>query len=480
MRLFIILLLIILVSCQSDPLTIHTDAGLITGTTNKTHDVLEFKGIPFAAPPIGPLRWKEPQPVKPWTGVLKCMAYGPNPIQDPSWGKCSEDCLYLNVWTTDTKTKRPVFVWIYGGGFTNGSGAGGWCDGEAMAKKGVVYVTFNYRVGVLGFLAHPALTAESPNHSSGNYGILDQIAALQWVKKNIAIFGGDPENVTIAGESAGSCSVNTLIASPLAKGLFHRGIAESGGFIKPGRTTTLKDAEADGVRTMKVKKAETLEAMRALPTDSLIKGDYRRLPNVDHYLLSDDIYDLFKNGNINKVELLTGYNEGDMFIETPMNKDQFISFAKRNYGARADVFLTLYPPDNVDHALRIFSNDLCFGWEHYTWAKEEGAKAYMYYFDRVPPGEPNMGAFHSAEVCYALHTLPFQNRPWTTWDTTLSNIMSSYWVNFATTGDPNGKGLPTWPVFRPDNTQVLRFGDTVETITLPALRAFSFFEPYPR
>jgi para-nitrobenzyl esterase len=410
------------------------------------------------------------------------MAFGPNPIQPDGWGKCSEDCLYLNVWTTkvDPLAKKPVFVWIYGGGFTQGSGAGGWCDGEAMSKKGVVFVTFNYRVGVLGFLAHPALTAESPNHSSGNYGILDQVAALQWVKRNIAAFGGDPANVTIAGESAGSCSVNTLIASPLARGLFQRGIGESGAFLGPGRNMTLKEAEEDGVRTMSGKNALTLEAMRALSTDSLLKGDYRRLPVVDGYLLTDYIDELFKKGTINKVDLITGYNEGDMFVNEPMTEAQFVSFAKRNYGPRADSFLTLYPAENVQHAQRILSRDLVFGWEQYTWAKEEGAKAYMYYFDRVPPGEPNMGAFHSAEVCYALHTLAFQNRPWTAWDTTLCNLMSSYWVNFAFTGDPNGKGLPPWPVFSAQNTQVLRFGDTVEAIELPAMRAFSFFEPYPR
>ena len=348
-----------------------------------------------------------------------------------------------------------------------------------MARKGVVFVTFNYRVGALGFLAHPALSAESPNHVSGNYGILDQIAALQWVKRNIAAFGGDAANVTIAGESAGSCSVNTLIASPPAKGLFRRAIAESAAFFKPGRNLTLREGEEDGVRFMRGKNALTLEAMRALSPDSLLKGDYRRLPVVDGYLLPDHIDELFKKGAINKVDLITGYNEGDNFVEDSMSAAQFVAFAQRNYGPRADSFLVLYPAGSWS-SQQALGRDLHFAWEHYTWAKEEGARAYMYYFDRVPPGEPRLGAFQSAEVCYALHTLAFQNRPWTRWDSTLSNLMSDYWVNFAFTGDPNGNGLPPWPVFSPEKTRVIRFGDTVEAIDLPALRAFGFFQPYPR
>lgn len=477
---FLLLLpLVTLIACQSHPPIVPTDAGLVSGTTNAAGDVRIFKGIPFAAPPVGPLRWREPQPVTHWTGVRRCVAFGANPIQE-SLGKCSEDCLYLNVWTTkgNPSAKKPVIVWIYGGGFTGGSGAGGWCNGEAMARKGVVFVTFNYRVGVLGFLAYPALSSESPNHVSGNYGILDQIAALQWVKRNIAAFGGDPVNITIAGESAGSCSVNTLIASPLARGLFRHAIAESGAFFKPGRNMTLRAAEENGVRDMRGKNALTLEAMRALSPEELLKGDYRRLPVVDGYVLPDHVDELFKKGAINKVDLITGYNEGDNFMEDTMSTAQFISFAQRNYGARADSFLTLYPAESVQ-SQQALARDLLFGWEHYTWAKEEGARAYMYYFDRVPPGEPRLGAFHSAEVCYALHTLTHQARPWTPWDNTLSDLMSDYWVNFAFTGDPNRKGLPPWPAFSAQKTRVIRFGDTVETIDLPAMRAFGFFQPYP-
>ena len=475
-----ILLLGMLIGCQSPPFNVSTDAGLVSGTTNAAGDVRIFKGIPFASPPMGQLRWREPQPVTPWKGVRRCVTFGPNPIQE-NWGVCSEDCLYLNVWTTkvDSSAKKPVFVWIYGGGFTEGSGAGGWCDGEAMARKGVVFVTFNYRVGALGFLAHPALSSESPNHVSGNYGILDQIAALQWVKRNIAGFGGDAANVTIAGESAGSCCVNTLIASPQARGLFRRAIGESGSFFQTENNRTLREAEEDGVQAMRGKNALTLEAMRALSPEALLKGDYRRLPVVDGYVLSDDVDELCKKGAINKVDLLTGYNAGDNFVDKTMSAAQFVSFAQRNYGTRANAFLALYPVGS-GHFQQDLSRDLIFGWEQYNWAKEEGARAYMYYFDRVPPGDPKLGAFHSAEVCYALHTLAHQDRPWTPWDTTLSNLMSSYWVNFAFTGDPNGEGLPRWPVFSAQKTKVIRFGDTVEAIDLPAMRSFEFFEPYPR
>ena len=201
---------------------------------------------------------------------------------------------------------------------------------------------------------------------------------------------------------------------------------------------------------------------------------------MDGYLLPDHIDELFRKGAINKVDLITGYNEGDSFVDEPMDEAQFVSFAQRNYGTRADAFLALYPAESVQQSQRALSRDLSFAWGHYTWAKEEGARAFMYYFDRVPPGEPKLGAFHSAEVCYALHTLAHQDRPWTPWDTTLSHLMSSYWVNFAFTGDPNGKGLPPWPAFSAQNTQVIRFGDTVEPMDLPAMRAFGFFQPYPR
>jgi para-nitrobenzyl esterase len=468
----------------ADTSVVAIDAGLITGTTDPSKEIHVFLGIPFAAPPVGPLRWREPQPVMPWKTVLACDHFGPSPIQSTIRGRpgeYSEDCLYLNVWTgaRQPSEKRPVIVWIYGGGFTDGSSV--YDDGEAMARKGIVFVSFNYRVGLLGFLAHPALSRESPYHVSGNYGILDQIAALQWVRRNIAAFGGDTANVTIQGESAGSCSVNTLIASPLAKGLFHRAIAESGAFFRPLRNRTLAEAEAEGEQVMRDKRALTLEAMRALPVSDLT-GTVRRLPAVDGYVLPDNVDVLYRQGKISKVDLLTGYNEGDNFKDEDfVDHAAFVDFAQRNYGDRAKDFLALYP-GRIEEESSAFARDLLFGWEHYTWAKEESAggktKAFMYYFDRVPPGAAN--AYHSAEIVYALRNLDRVNRPWTRWDATLSRYMNDYWVNFATKGDPNGPGLPHWPLFSPEHTKVMELGDSLRVIPLPAMHAFSFFDPYPR
>jgi para-nitrobenzyl esterase len=341
-------------------------------------------------------------------------------------------------------------------------------------------------VGIFGFLAHPALSKESPQHVSGNYGILDQIAALAWVRRNIAAFGGDPDNITINGASAGSCSVNMMIASPLARGLFRRGIAESGSFFRPNLNMTLKQAEEDGLHTMQNKNANTLEAMRALSAEVLMQNDYRRLPTVDGYVLPDQMINLFKEGHINKADLLTGYNEGDDFPLIQMSRDEFAAFVQRNYGSRADDFFSFYPAHDEDQASqsqKALARDLLFGWAQWTWAKDQSSsgksKGYMYYFDHVPPGEPNLGAYHSAEIAYALHTLNNLGRPYMDWDRKLSDIMCDYWVNFAATGDPNGKGLPKWPAFTPVQTKVIEFGDTIKVMDLPAQRAFKFFDPYP-
>jgi para-nitrobenzyl esterase len=488
---------LVLASChhaspvKNEPPVVSTDAGLISGTTSRSEDVRIFRGIPFAAPPVGALRWREPQPVAHWKGVRPCDRFGSGPAQiDPGGPKSdySEDCLYLNVWTAARQPaeKRPVLVWIYGGGFTNGTSSFPGFDGEALAGKGVVFVSFNYRVGIFGTLAHPALSRESPHRVSGNYDILDQIAALQWVQRNIAAFGGDPSNVTIDGQSAGSCSVNTLIASPLARGLFRRAIAESGAFFRPHLNKTLAQAEQEGRATMDGKKATTLEAMRALSPGDLMASDERRLPVVDGYVLPASIDSLFAEGRINSVDLLTGYNEGDHFLDSTLTSAGFIAFARRNFGERSPDFLLRYPAGSEVQAAQsqnALSRDLRFGWEHYTWAKAQsrrGGKVYMYYFSRVPPGVPNLGAYHFAEVEYALHTLAKDHyRPWTSWDKALSEAMCTYWVNFASTGDPNGKDMPVWPLFSADHTRVMQFGDSIRITSLPAQPAFVFFEPYP-
>ena len=274
--------------------TIKVDGGHISGTVNSAGDVHIFKGIPFAAPPVGTLRWKEPQPVKPWTGVKKCDTFSASPMQNKPVSfmmytpeflipekPISEDCLYLNVWTAakTSNEKRPVIVWIYGGGFVSGGSACGIYDGEELAKKGVVFVSINYRVGVFGFLAHPELTKESNGKGSGNFAFLDQIAGLKWVKQNIAAFGGDPDRVTIAGQSAGSFSVNALMASPQAKGLFQRAIGESGAmFNEDGRALTLEAAETNGKKFMEAVHSNSIDEMRKMSAEAFRKHQVLSLP----------------------------------------------------------------------------------------------------------------------------------------------------------------------------------------------------------
>src|SRR5450432_2348179 len=283
--------------------TVKTNAGLISGTTNTDGDIHIFKGVPFAAPPVGHLRWQKPQPVKPWDAVRKCDAFGASPVQVKPvpfsmWSKeflipdepISEDCLYLNVWTgaKQQQEKRPVIVWIYGGGFSSGGSGCPIYDGEAMAKKGIVFVSINYRVGIFGFLSHPELTSESGGHASGNYCFLDQIAGIRWVQNNITAFGGDPDNITIAGQSAGSMSVNYLVASPLCKGLFRRAIAESGAsFVSSPIRKTLKltQAEAAGLQFMQSCNAKSIGELRKTPAEELLKKQFAGGPIIDGYVL---------------------------------------------------------------------------------------------------------------------------------------------------------------------------------------------------
>ena len=311
--------------------TIRIETGLVSGVKSSTSGVVAFKGIPFAVPPVGPLRWKAPQPAAAWSGVKKCDAFGPSPMQPvpkafmvytPEFlipeTPISEDCLYLNVWTKAGKgDKKPVFVWIYGGGFSSGGAGVPIYDGEALAKKGIISVVINYRVGVFGFLAHPELTAESPHHASGNYGLLDQIAALQWVKKNIAAFGGDPDNVTIGGQSAGSMAVNCLVASPAAKGLFNKAIAESGSMlVKAGAfgMAALSASEQNGVKFAQAAHANSLADLRNMPAADLLKVPGRMGPIVDGYVLPEAVPQIFAEGKENKVPVITGWNADDALV----------------------------------------------------------------------------------------------------------------------------------------------------------------------
>jgi para-nitrobenzyl esterase len=480
---------------------IPTEAGLVSGI--KTDDITVYKGIPFAAPPVGDLRWKAPQPVKHWDGVRKCVAFSASPMQSKPVpfmvytseflipeAPISEDCLYLNVWTgAKTKTdKRPVFVWIYGGGFTSGGSACAIYDGEAMAKKGIIFVSVNYRVGAFGFFAHRELTKEANGKASGNYALLDQVAALKWVKRNIAAFGGDPDNVTIGGQSAGSMSVNCLVASPLTKGLFKRAIAESGSMVVKNpllASNTLEAAEAQGTKLAEKARAKTLAEMRALPAEVVLKkfqGPFA--PIVDGYVLPQSVPDIFAANKQNHVALITGWND-DEFGGQNKNKEDFKKWAQAQYGPDAEKFLKSFPAGTDEQAKDSqdkLARDQIFAVAGFKWAalqsKYPNSPVYVYNFDRKVPAEGDMkkyGAFHTAEVPYMLDNLKFlKNRPFETADRELATAMSGYWVNFIKTGNPNGPGLPEWPKYNTSSYKIKAFNSKSTTETLPDKDGLAF------
>jgi para-nitrobenzyl esterase len=485
----------------ADLSTVKTEAGLVSGTKNTVGDIQIFRGIPFAQPPVGELRWKAPQPVKPWTGVKRCEAFGPSPMQSSPapfsmWSEeflipkepISEDCLYLNVWTgaRSATEKRPVLVWIYGGGFNSGGSAVPIYDGEALAKKGIVFVSINYRVGIFGFLAHPELSKESGKNASGNYGLMDQIAALQWVQKNIGAFGGDPKNVTIAGQSAGSMSVNALVASPLTAALFQKAIAQSGANFSRG-TVSLQQAEEKGVKVAQAVGASTVADLRSIPAEELMKKSQGMMQGVilDGYVLPEAIANIFAAGKQNNVALLTGWNQNEGLIFGPIKKaTDFQKEAETQYGAEASTFLKHYPATNDSTAATSqlnLSRDMIFGVQNYTWAnvqsKQGKAAVYVYRFTRKVPatGEyVKYGAFHTGEVPYAYDNLKFVNRPWQPVDHELAKTMSSYWINFITSGNPNGKGLPQWPAYTNEDKKIMILGDKPGATALPDQAALDF------
>ena len=497
-----LLLLPGLVACTPRPTTgpVKTEAGPVAGTTNAGGDVRIFRGIPFAAPPVGALRWQAPRPVKSWTEVRNCTAFGPSPMQnDPApfsmWTEeflipkapMGEDCLYLNVWTgaRTAAEKRPVLVWVYGGGFVSGGSAVPIYDGEAMAKKGIVFVSINYRVGVFGFFAHPELTKESPHKASGNYGLMDQVAALQWVQKNIAAFGGDPRNVTVAGQSAGAMSVNCLVASPLAKGLFSKAIAHSGASFGRG-ILTLREAEAEGETVARSLGAASLADLRQVSAKDLLeKAQHTRRPIVDGYVLPEPVPALFAAGRQNHVALLTGWNEDEGLSNGPVKSAQaFRQGGAEQYGADAKAFLQHYPAATDAEAAvsqARLSRDLIFGAQNYAWAnaQSEAGKAgvYVYRFTRKVPatGEyVKYGAFHTGEVPYAYDNLKFVDRPWEPVDHALAAAMSAYWASFAKSGVPGGSGLPAWPAYTTADKRIMVLGEKPAAMPLPDAPALDF------
>ncbi|MDE3213022.1 MAG: carboxylesterase family protein [Bacteroidota bacterium] len=471
---------------------VKVEGGRVEGYRDGS-GLLIFKGIPFAAPPVGALRWKAPQPVIPWQGIRKCTAFGPSPMQPAPapfymWSSeflipkapISEDCLYLNVWTGAhaSKDKRPVLVWIYGGGFSSGGSGVPIYDGAAYAKRGVVFVSINYRVGIFGFLALPELDRESPDHVSGNYGLLDQIAALRWVKKNITAFGGDPDNVTIAGQSAGSMSVNCLVASPLARGLFNKAIAESGANFTGGGfgIPSLQDKEKAQENIESHLKASSLADLREISADSLLKVGGGWGPNIDGYVLPEPIARIFEQGRENKVPLLTGWNQGEGLLFGPVATEQAFRKMATAYGADSTAFLKFYPAGSDSQAAASqldLQRDKIFGVQNYTWANLEssqGIPVYVYRFTHKVPGTgvyAKFGAFHTGEVPYAYGNLKFSDRPFKPVDYALEKTMSSYWINFIKSGDPNEKGLPDWPLYKSGTQKIMQLGDVSHAETIP-------------
>jgi para-nitrobenzyl esterase len=481
---------------------IQIDSGVISGYYNKQTGVTAYKGIPFAAPPVGSLRWKPPQPVQPWSGIKNCIQFGPSPMQPkpisflflgPEFvvpaSPLNEDCLYINVWTATStaEEKRPVLVWIYGGGFVTGGAAAPGYSGEALAEKGIIFVSFNYRLGVFGFFAHPALTVESPEYSSGNYALLDQIAALKWVKKNIRAFGGDPDRITIAGQSAGSASVNCLLASPLCKGLFQGAIGESGSLVLENpllHMKSLKEAEKDGERFAQNLHAENLNDLRAIPAEDLQKKGFAFYsPIVDGYVETRTVAETYKQDKQIHVPFITGWNADEGIIMGIENKENFAKQSAQ-FGADSVLFNKYFPSttdqESIASQIRL-SVDKTIGVSSYAWAvnqnRNSDAKTFIYQFTRKPPAtgeKKRFGAYHTAEIGYALHNLDSIQRAWEPVDFRLQNELSFYWVQFVKTGNPNQNGLPAWNYFSMNNPACIIFGDTTVSRLLPDKEALDF------
>ncbi len=486
------------------PVPVRTEYGLVKGVTEPGLTI--YRGIPFAAPPIGDLRWRPPQPAKPWDGVRDATKFGPDPYQGNGKGNVSEDCLYLNVWTPakSPDDKIPVLVWIYGGGFAGGHTSGPGENGEYLARKGIVLVSINYRVGPLGFLAHPELSAESPNHVSGNYGLLDQIAGLKWIQKNIAAFGGDPNRVTIFGESAGGISVSMLCATPLAKGLIHGAISESGGSFGPPSVTTypgenmrlLADAERSGEAYMKKLAASSIAGLRKLAPGQLPGGFNSGVgwPIIDGWVIPDDQYKLYEKGQYNDVPIIVGYNsdEGLTFTWDRTPEDYIMNVHKR-FGPFADRLLAAYPPgeNTIPRSARNLMRDVAFGWHTWAWARLQSrtgkSKVFYYYFDQHPKRDPNSpeadyGTAHGPEVSYVFQVLKDLHKPGdpelTPADFAISETIATYWTNFAKYGDPNGPGAPEWPRFTEKNREVMCFNDKAFPIPVPDEEGLEALDAY--
>jgi para-nitrobenzyl esterase len=466
---------------------VQTDLGSVEGA--RTSDgVLTFRGIPYAAPPIGELRWRAPQPAAKWDGVRPVRDFSADCIQQrvgpPQAGRAhdreqSEDCLALNVWTAarTPDERRPVMVWIHGGGFSFGSGASPELDGRQFARAGLVLVTFNYRLGVFGFLVHPDLTAESTHHSSGNYGILDQIAALQWVQRNITAFGGDPTRVTVFGESAGSTAINILQASPLAKGLFQRAIGESTSQMDAaagllGRQS-LQQAEQHGREYGASVGASSIPELRALPAQALLKPSSAFWPqDPDGYVLPEEVYTTFAQGHQNDVPTLVGWNASEgINLRVP--------WIRPESSDEKAAFSQLYSRPDDEH---VYTDTVA--WQMRSWAGLQAEKgqhpSFVYLFEHHPPASDHAPPepVHGAEIVYVFQSFEQMPRAWTSADRRVGRLMSQYWINFARSGDPNGKSLPQWPAYRTDSHQVMTLSAQPHAAPAPRDAEFHFIDDY--
>jgi para-nitrobenzyl esterase len=477
-----LLLMAGLAACALAADRVKVDGGTLEGTLNAGSSVRIFKGVPFAAPPIGNLRWQAPQPVGRWSGVRKADEFGNRCEQGRVFGDMifrdpgmSEDCLYLTVWTpAKPAAKRlPVYVWFYGGGFAAGAGDEPRYDGESFAKRGIVVVNVNYRLGIFGFFSHPALTKESPHHASGNYGLLDQVAALRWVQKNIAAFGGDPHKITIGGESAGSLSVSALMASPLSRDLFQQAVGESGSVLRAvgGRgLPPLAEGEQKGTAFAASIGAHSLADLRAMSADELLRdaskrdGGYSPWINIDGYFFPSDPASIYAQGKQSKVPLLAGWNKDEVRMQVLLAKVKptaasFREQLRGQFNDQADAALKLYPASTDEEALQsagdlASDNFIVFStWQWIEMQARTGEPVYRFEFDRTVPipdaqkgtGLKTIGAFHSSELEYVFDMLASKKADWQPDDQKVAETMNEYWANFIKTGNPSSAGLAQWP-----------------------------------
>jgi para-nitrobenzyl esterase len=472
----------------------RTEAGWVAGSASG--GVAAYLGIPYAAAPVGGLRWRPPRPAARWKGVRAATAFAPACMQTgvsmpgETPPKTSEDCLYLNVWTPlhGTVKPAPVMVWIHGGGYANGATSMPLYRGDRLARRGVVFVSLAYRLGPFGFLAHPGLTAESPSGGSGDYGLMDQIAALRWVRRNIAAFGGDPGRVTILGQSAGAMSVSLLMASPKAAGLFQRAVAQSGGVFEPlqlAPSYQLRGAEQEGVAYARSLGAGSVAALRRLPAEKLLGGLAAQVshPVIGPAVLPRSPYQAYVEGRQNDVPILIGSNAEEAASLVDLGKVRAGSFAediRRAWGPLPPALIDAYPHADDAEARKAragFERDLRFAWDMWAWARLQARfsrrPAFYYRFSQRPPFPKDSvragwGASHFAELWYMFDHLDQEPWAWTVADRRLADVMTRYWVNFARDGDPNGPGLPAWPAFRAGHGQALDLAIPVHPISAPA------------